>query len=121
LSEEDFRTAVDRALRLRDAGDHSTALDILMKLLEEGPRRAGVVALIGQILYYEMRDPVQALPFLRESVELSPDSERSSLALCHALFAVDAGDEAFHEMRRFLSGHESEEYSRLLADMNRDT
>jgi hypothetical protein len=51
-------------------------------------------------------------------VALSPKSELASLGLFQSLNDIGRKDEAFTEMRRFLSLSKSDEYNRFLHDVN---
>jgi glycerol-3-phosphate O-acyltransferase len=47
-----------------------------------------------------------------------PSSELASLGLFHSLIQQLKNDEAFAEMKRYVAEKPSEEYSRLLAEIN---
>ena len=96
------------------------ALKILFQLEKTDIQRPVIVGLIGLLLYYEKDDIEKALPYLKESVSLSPKSERASLGLFHALWEKNNIDEAFNEMKRFMKSSDSKEYRRLLAEINAD-
>lgn len=117
---QDFESQFNRALELRDQGAVDEAIEILLALEKTGLHKAAVVGVLGSIFYYWKRDADRALPFLKESVLLSPHSELSSVALFHALLHKDLVDDAFDEMRRYLREHDSEEYRKFLKDINRD-
>ena len=118
---DEFRLKFDKACRLQTEGATDSALNILfeLELSDSGPM-APVIGMIGQLLYYKKNDPEKALDYLFRSSKMSPKSERTSLALFHALFDLNRIDEAFDEMRRFMSLSDSREYRTLLSDLNRD-
>src|SRR3712207_2806544 len=99
----------DRALRLRDGGDLLGAAAIFERLDAEYPNRVAILGMWGS-LYFRLRDWARALPLYRRAVELSPKSELASLGLFHSLWGVGRSEEAFAEMRRYLSVAESAEY-----------
>src|SRR5262245_17123411 len=102
MTRDEFERRFSEALAMRDAGQPQAAIDTLLALEREGIERRSVVALIGLTFLYELGDETKALPFLQESVRLSPDSERASIGLFHALFDSGQTDRAFDEMKRFL-------------------
>lgn len=118
MPDEEFTNEFDRAMELKIGGAAESAVEILFRLLDTGLHRPAVVGELGGILYYELRDPVRALPFVQQSVVLSPHSELASLGLFHVLLALDRVDEAFDEMRRYLKDHTSEAYEEFLRDVN---
>jgi predicted Zn-dependent protease len=67
-----------------------------------------------------MKHLEEAISYFQQAVVLRPDSEAVSLGLFHCLWESDRMDDAFDEMKRFLTGNESEEYKRLLADINKE-
>ena len=114
----DPRLRFDEALRLARDGSPGEAVRELKQLLEEGHSVKSATGVIGLILYYDMHDPVGALPFLLRSVQLSPNTEHGSLALFHALLELDRVDEAFDEARRFLSNNKSDAYDEFIKGIN---
>lgn len=111
--EPEFR----RALRLRDGGDLLGAAAIFERLDAAYPNKAAILGMWGSI-YFHLKDWEHALPLYQRTVMLSPESELASLGLFHSLWHLGKRDEAFAEMRRFLSITESAEYSQLLGEMH---
>lgn len=118
MTPEEFEAEFNEALRLWHSGASEDAVQLLGRLLGERQRTASVVGMIGIIRYFGLHQPHQALPFLRQAVELAPGSEQLSLALFHALLELDHVDEAFDEMRRYLADHASDAYAEFLKDVN---
>jgi tetratricopeptide (TPR) repeat protein len=118
MTHEEFVAVFNEALQLRNEGSCEAAVQLLYSLLDTAPHQSAVVGMLGLTLYYDVGDAERALPFLRKSVTMSPDSERASLGLFHALLAVDQIDEAFAEARRYLSANTSEAYEEFLKDIN---
>jgi predicted Zn-dependent protease len=114
---EEFEESFNAALKLKDEGEFEQAVALLSSLMGSGFHKATVMRTISGIIYYEMHDADRALPLLRESVALSPNSELSSLGLFHALIHVGRDDEAFDEARRYLKNNRSDEYMRLFREM----
>lgn len=123
MNRSEFEAEFNEALALKNAGNFHDALDKLYELamLESaGRRHPAVIGVIAGILYYELEDIEQAMPFLVESVSLSPESVRASLALFHALFEQGETDKAFDEMKRFVSSVESGEYNELIENLEHE-
>jgi len=106
------------AIALRDLGNLRDTLAKLAEILSEQTKfDAPVLGLMGNI-YWDLNDFTKALECYRKAVVIKPKSELASLGLFHTLWNLGKRDEAFDEMRRFLSISSSEEYSRLLSEMN---
>ncbi len=118
MIKEKFEEQFNEALRLQSEGKSDEALDLLRELEKTGIYKPAVLGMIGNILYVYKKDVKQAIDYLRETIKLSPKSEMASLGLFHALFDLHRTDEAFNEMRRFMSISDSEEYRRLLKELN---
>jgi predicted Zn-dependent protease len=118
--EQDFEAQFNLALKLRADGRPAAAIELLVELRAREQSRPAVAGMLGAILLYDLDNPAEALSHLLESSKLSPNSELASVALFHALFELERTGEAFDEMRRFMSNHRSEEYERLLTDINRE-
>ena len=110
----------DQAIHLRDEGKPDEALAILSKLANEPNATAAVFAVLGSLQWERgaLRDAVSSF---RNATDLSPRSEVASLGLFHTLLEWGQDDEAFDEMRRYLSVGKSEEYQALLNDINRSS
>ena len=107
----------NRALRLRDEGNLLGAAAIFEQLDAEHPNHAAILGMWSGI-YHHLEDWERALPLYQRTVLLSPKSELASLGLFHSLWSVGKKDEAFAEMKRFLSHSESEEYRLLLEEID---
>ena len=120
LNRDQFEQRFDNALRARDAGRIDECIGCLTSLLDESHHASAVVAMLGLVLLYEKEDPCAAVTWLRRSVRMSPNSEKASLGLCHALIRLDQLKEAEREAKRFLGLHESLEHRKLLELMTED-
>ena len=109
----------DRALRLRDEGDLIGAIEIFEQLDKEHPNQSVILRMWASI-YFHLEDWKKALPLYQRTALLSPKSELTSLGLFHSLWNVGKQDEAFAEIRRFLSISDSEEYRQLIKEMGRE-
>lgn len=114
----DFEIEFKRAVELRHRGLTDEAIEIFRKLLETSQHRASVLGMIGGLYLFDKESPTDALPFLEESAKLAPKSEMASVCLFHAFWNLNRTDDAFNEMKRFLALRDSEEYQRLLAEIN---
>lgn len=109
----------NRALKLRDDGDLSGAIEIFRELDDEYPNQAVILGMWASI-YFQTNDWENALLIYQRLVVLSPKSELASLGLFHSLFSVGQKQEAFNEMRRFLSISTSQEYWQLINELEID-
>lgn len=110
-----FKRLYDDALELRQHQHPRDAVRILKELEGMHVHRPAVIGMLGTILLYDLEDVDGALPYLRESVSLSPRSEVSSIALFHAWIRKGERAQALREAKRFVLRRPSDEYSRLLA------
>jgi tetratricopeptide (TPR) repeat protein len=117
MTREEFEIDFNEAMRLKNDGLHEAAVQILGRLLDAGHHPSAVTGMLGLILYYDLHDPRRALPYLRQSVVMSPNSERASMGLFHALLDTEQVDEAFAEAWRYLADHTSEAYEAFLKDV----
>ena len=113
-----LRPTYDRAVQAMESEDFQGARDVLLNLHQQDPEAVEILLFLGY-MDGKLGDVVQRIETFRKATELEPQLELASLGLFHALWEADRTDEAFDEMRRFLSQYESEEYTRLLADMKK--
>jgi predicted Zn-dependent protease len=114
---DDLKSRFHEAVALKEEGDFDSARKILLKLHQDDPASAAILAVLGDVCW-ELQHLDEAISFFVEAVALKPTSETISLALFHCLWESKRTDDAFNEMKRFLANNESEEYARLLADFN---
>jgi predicted Zn-dependent protease len=115
-----MREAFDEALRLRDAGQVNEALSILRRLADQRPDLANVVGMLAG-LEYQTGDYESAARNARNAVKLAPRSELASVILFHSLYRLQSVDEAFAEVERFRTIKSSDEYEKILTEMDDDT
>jgi predicted Zn-dependent protease len=114
---ERIRAEVNQAIDLWHAGSLDFALEILLRLADEQPSYPTLHGLLGAV-YRSKGDHKSAVGSFRRAVQLSPRKELPSLGLFHSLYALGRKNEAVIEMKRFLSVSKSEEYNRLIVEMN---
>jgi predicted Zn-dependent protease len=115
---EKLRPEFDEADKAMGSGDLLRARQILLKLHRSDPESAAILAVLGHACF-KLNFLDEAIEFFRKAISLAPDLEAVSLGLFHSFWKADRTDEAFDEMRRFLSEYESDEYTRLLADLKK--
>ena len=115
---ENLKPEFDEAVKAKESGDLFRARQILLQLHRSDPGSTAILAVLGHTCF-KLNLLDEALEFFRKATLLTPHSEAASLGLFHSLWKADRTDEAFDEMRRFLSEYESEEYTRLLADLKK--
>lgn len=103
------------ALSLRDSGRRGEAERVLRDLLAEEPADLRTVLVLGGLLFVQDRYE-ESLPLFASVLASRPQNEPASLGLFHSLWHLGRREEAFAEMERFLLGHASKEYSRLLLE-----
>lgn len=115
-----IETDFAEALRLRDRGDESGAMSRLSRWVNSPDATAAVLAVFGH-LQWETGDLAGAVSSFQKATTKSRCSEVASLGLFHSLMESQREDEAFAEMKRYLSVAESPEYQRLLTDILQST
>jgi predicted Zn-dependent protease len=106
------------AIQLKELGSLGASREILLDLYYANPTAFGVVVVLGEVCW-EMGLMNEAVAYFEKGIEFRPESEAASLGLFHCLLEIGKNDEAFNEMRRFLTIADSDEYRRLLNDINR--
>lgn len=112
-----FKLEFDKAWDLRCKGLLDDAIQVLESMSSEGCQSLSFLMVLANT-YWEQNNLSQAEQVFRQATELYPSVDHASLGLFHVLMDEERVDEAFDEMRRYLADHTSEEYSRLLKDIN---
>ena len=99
------------------ANEHAEVAVILTKLVESYPSLSILRGSLANSLW-EINEFDRAIHEFRTAILYSPDLEILSLGLFHCLWDLGRVDDAFSEMNRFLSEHESEDYRKILDDIN---
>ncbi|MEM6471895.1 MAG: hypothetical protein AAF802_20215 [Planctomycetota bacterium] len=105
------------AVAARDAGDFKQSERLLMSMVQAGHNSAACFAVLGRV-QWELDKADSAVIAFRKATELAPNSEEASLGLFHSLWELKRSDDAFEEMKRFLKSNKSDEYSKLLRELN---
>ena len=105
------------AIKLRDAGKTDAARRILERLAA-GPFATCAVFVVLGTLQWDQNLLPDAVQSFRRAVHIFPQSDLASLGLFHTLIESGFDDEAFDEMRRFLSIADSDEYRNLIKEIN---
>lgn len=107
-----------QAVALKENGNLNEAKTLLLQLHEGCPEYVQVLAVLGHV-YMKLNQQEDAIIYFKKAINLRPTMEAVSVGLFHCLLKLDRVDDAFNEMRRFLSLSESKEYTQLLADINK--
>ncbi len=99
---------------------HEAALKACEEMYTIWPDAGPVSELIGHIYYFGIGDLDRAIPSYEKAIKAGPRAETPSLGLFHALWDMNRENEAFDEMRRFLSISNSQAYTELLDDMTKE-
>src|SRR5258707_13560937 len=92
-------------------------IEILRNLVAENPESAMFNATLANSLKAE-GDIDTAIEHFQKAVKLAPKSELYSLGLFHSLWRQEKREEAFDEMKRFMSISDSADYRAIIAAMN---
>jgi len=105
---------------LSKKGDLSGTLEVMEELVRSNPKLALLRASFANTLW-DNGDLVKAEKEFRDAIALGPDLEKISLGLFHLLWEQGREDEAFEEMKRFMSISDSEDYRAISKEINEDT
>ena len=111
LSESD-RAKYGEAQRLSGRGDVSGCTSLLLELVDSN-QNVGILHAMFANACWDLDEHVRAAVHFGRAVQLSPRSERISLAYFHFLREHGQEIEAEHELQRFLKHEESQEYRAL--------
>lgn len=111
-----YKGRFEEAVRERDEGRFHEANQMLLKLEEENPRDLAI-ALVRAGVLLKMDKFQEASELFGKITRSRPDADLASRGLFHSLWKLGRYDEAFEEMKRFLSIADSEGYLELLGDL----
>ena len=114
---DELNATFNDAVKLKEKRDFASARELLLQLHQDDPDSPTILAVLGDVCW-ELNHLDEAIFFFQKATVLRPSSEPVSLGLFHFLWESNRQDDAFEEMKRFLANNESEEYTRLLADIN---
>jgi hypothetical protein len=106
---------IRQAVELDRQNDTAFATQILTAVVAEFPGLAIGHSYLGWILSRGGRHR-EAIEHGRVAVQLSPHSEKASLALFRVLWGAEERDLAFEEMKRFVAIGHSNEYSLMMKE-----
>jgi predicted Zn-dependent protease len=104
--------------QLSREGNCSGALEIMKDLVDSNPRSAVLRSVLAGI-FWELGELEIAEKEFKLAVGLDPESEKISLGLFHCLWDRQKKDEAFAEMKRFMAITDSEDYKKIIKEINR--
>jgi len=108
-----FQEAMEKNL----AGDIDGAIASLKKLDTKNPNCALYKASLGKIFWNQNKIDA-ALDSFRAAIQLAPDWELASLGFFHVLWEQGKTDEAFEEIKRFQRVSHSEDYVKIIREIN---
>ena len=109
-----------RAMSLKRDGQLSNAASIIEGLVDSYPESAKLLCALAGV-YWDMGNLKRATRQFEKAVELAPTLELASLGLFHCLWEQKHQDAAFNEMKRFMAVATSDDYVRIIEELNRDT
>jgi tetratricopeptide (TPR) repeat protein len=105
------------AIDARATRDFQKAEEILLSIADSCASSASFFAVLGHMQWENQRIQ-EAIASFHRALTLNPNLEEASLGLFHCRLKNNQIDEAFEELRRFLFSNQSQEYSRLLSEIN---
>ena len=114
---ESQKELFNRAIALRSLGDHAEASIVLARLLSEDAANMDALFLCGASLF-TLKRYEEAADAFRKVLADRPRNEPASLGLFHSLWKLGIRREAYQEMRRFFAIADSQEYERLIDDID---
>lgn len=106
-----------KAVGLREKGQFRSAIALLEDLSKLEPDNAAVFGTLGHA-YWNVCDYDKACAAFRSAIEEEPLSEAYSLGLFHCLWALEKHDDAFEEIKRFTNFTHSEDYMKIIKEIN---
>ena len=98
--------------------NYESALRLADKLMTDCPKYINQIKLLKGSTLWHMLKLSDAEKIFQELVKVSPDNEQISLCLFHVLWDQNNRVDALEEMKRYLKDNKSEEYSRILSEIN---
>lgn len=105
-----------KAKTLSRAGDISGVVEIVRELVASYPDNPRIRSVLANA-YWDLGDLAASEKEFRKAVELAPVLELASLGLFHCLWEQNRRDEAFEEMKRFMSISDSADYRRIVQEL----
>lgn len=106
-----------KAKELSEKGDILGMLEVMKDLVKSNPESAVFRAVLANA-YWSVGELETAEKEFRDAVQLAPESEKVSLGLFHCLWDQNKKDEAFEEMKRFMTIADSEDYRAIVKEIN---
>lgn len=104
-------------MELTRSKDFTMVTLILEQLIDLAPKSAKLRCVLAAV-YWDTENLEKAVENFGMAIELSPTHELSSLGLFHCLWDQGKEDDAFKEMRRFQSIADSEDYRRIVEEID---
>ncbi len=94
---------LNEAFALKDEGRYAESIAKFKEAVAEFGENPNSVGMIAGMTYQYLKDPHQALPYAKRSIQLSPKSELASYTLVHILIDLEDQEAVNIEMRRYFS------------------
>src|SRR6266542_3075194 len=114
---EHVKQAFSEAVKLKENGDLKSAMQILTELAVEEPESPAILAVLGDVCW-EMRLLDEAATVFKRAIALAPKLEAVSLGLFHCLWDSGKREEALDEAKRFMSLADSDDYRKIIKEIN---
>lgn len=103
---------------LSRAGSHEKMVSLLDELVVSYPNEPSFRGMLANGLW-EVGDFDRSINEFKTVVKMAPLVEAYSLGLFHCLWDVGRVEEAFAEMNRFLTMSDSDDYRKILSEIDR--
>ena len=107
------RAQFDKAVGLVNAGSSESAIPIFKSILQSTPNDVVTLVALGGV-FMELEHNEEAIWAFEKASKLKPEAEMISVGLFHCYWQAGMYDQAFQEMRRFVSLKYSAEYALIL-------
>lgn len=114
---QELKDAFLRVKSLRDSGQLDIARKLLIALSKHDPKSPAIFSVMGDVCW-EMGLQAEAANAFGRAISLAPTLEAASLGLFHCLWELGRYDEALREVKRFQSVSDSEDYHRIIGEIN---
>ena len=116
----EYEKMFEKAIGFRNKGMIDGSIKILLKLINNYKEYQYAYIILGDI-YWDKNELLKSIKLFKKAIEISPSSEKASLCLFHVLWEKGDREEALDEMKRYLKNYTSEEYSKILKEINDKT
>ena len=105
------------AIKLQKDNQLELARNLLLELAQQDPRSVRILAALGSV-YYDLGAWDEAASVFRRGIAIAPTLEGISKGLFHSLWKLERRVEALEEVKRFQAVSNSDDYLRIIEEIN---